>query len=323
VRIAPNELAFSDAEAWKDIMGHKNNADEFAKYRVIYRPGRSALIPTDILYSNREEHGALRRQLSHGFSDKSMRAQEPRIAQFVDLLIKRLHQHGHNGKVPMRMDSWYNFTTFDIIGDLAFGDSFGCLENSDYHEWVKCIFEMTRLGVYFQVEDYYPILKRIVTRILPNKALEKREFHNKINRVKLQKRIEAGSREDLIEGLLKKKDEWDLSIEQLEMNSSLLVIAGSETTANVLSGVTYLLTSNSHALERLTREVRSAFATEDEITIESASRLQYMIACLNETLRMYPPVPVGIPRVTPKHGGMVTGHFVPEGVSEWPPSMGQ
>ncbi|KJK77840.1 hypothetical protein H634G_06807 [Metarhizium anisopliae BRIP 53293] len=294
-------------------MGHKNNAEEFPKYRTIYRPGRAALTPPDIIYSGRDEHAALRRQLSHGFSDKSMRGQESRIVHFVDLLIKRLHQWNDNGKTPLRMDSWYNFTTFDIIGDLAFGDSFDCLENSDYHEWVKCIFELTRLGAYFQVEDYYPLLKRIVTRILPNRALEKQRFHDKINKAKLQKRIEAGSRDDLIDGVLKKKDEWNMSIEQLESNSTLLVIAGSETTATVLSGVTYLLTSNPHTLKRLTEEVRSTFADEDEITIESASRLRYMLACLDEALRMYPPVAVALPRTTPKEGGMVAGTFLPKG----------
>lgn len=315
VRIAPNELAFSDAEAWKDIMGHKNNAEEFAKYRPQYRPGRAAITPPDIVYSDRDEHGALRRQLSHGFSDRSMRAQEPKILQFVDLLIRRLHEKSNDGKTALRMDSWYNFTTFDIIGDLAFGDAFGCLQNSDYHEWILCIFELTRLGSYFQVEDYYPFLKRLVTRSLPNKALQRQDFHNKLNRAKLEKRIEGGSRDDLIEGVLKKKDEWNMSIEKLESNSTLLVIAGSETTATVLSGVTYLLTANPHTLKRLTHEVRSTFASESDITIESVSRLQYMLACLDETLRMYPPVAVGLPRVAPEEGGMVAGRFVPKNVS--------
>lgn len=323
VRIAPNELAFSNSDAWKDIIGHKNNAEEFAKYRPQYRPGRSAYLPPDILCAGRDEHAALRRQLSHGFSDKSMRAQEPRIVQFVDLLIKRLHQWSDNGKTPLRMDSWYNFTTFDIIGDLAFGDSFGCLENSDYHEWVKCIFALARLGSYFQVEDYYPFLKRVVTRLIPNKTLERQDFHNKINRAKLQARIDAGPRDDLIEGVLKKKDEWNMSIERLESNSTLLVIAGSETTATVLSGVTYLLTANPQTLERLTKEVRSTFTSEDEITIESVGRLQYMLACLDEALRMYPPVAVGLPRVTPDDGAMVAGHFVPKGVSGQLPIGGQ
>ena len=79
-------------------------------------------------------------------------------------------------------------------------------------------------------------------------------------------------------------------MDKLESNSMILIIAGSETTATLLSGVTYLLLTNPQALATLTKEVRSAFQSEDDININSVSRLTYMLACLNEALRMYPPV---------------------------------
>lgn len=315
VRLAPNELAFADSAAWKDIMGHKNNAPELPKYRTHYRPGRSkATQAPDILFSGRDEHAALRRQLAHGFSDKSMREQEPRIVQYVDLLVERLREVSKASSTPVRMDSWYNFTTFDIIGDLAFGESFDCLKDKDYHPWVACMFDLSRLGAYFQVEEHFPLMKRIVTRLIPNNALAKRVFHKKLNKLKIQKRIDAGSRSDLIEGILKKREEWGMELDRLESNSSILTIAGSETTATVLCGVTYLLTENPHTLDILTKEVRSAFASEAEINIESAGRLPYMLACLDETLRMYPPVPIALGRITTDEGAMVSGKFVPKNV---------
>ena len=104
-------------------------------------------------------------------------------------------------------------------------------------------------------------------------------------------------------------------IGRLQMNTSLLIIAGSETTATLLSGVTYLLTTNPEALRRLTEEVRSTFQTEKEIDFTSVSSLQYMLACLDEALRMYPPAPLGLPRQTPKGGATIAGHYVPEDVS--------
>jgi cytochrome P450 len=44
-----------------------------------------------------------------------------------------------------------------------------------------------------------------------------------------------------------------------------------------------------------------------------------MLATLNECLRMYPPVIIGLPRVVPGGGGTVAGKSVPEGtiVSVW------
>lgn len=138
----------------------------------------------------------------------------------------------------------------------------------------------------------------------------------KLTKAKLLKRMDLGSeRHDLIEGLLMKKDELNLDINKLQMNSSLLIIAGSETTATLLSGVTFLLATNPEALRRLTGEVRSTFKTEEEIDFTSVSSLQYMLACLDEALRIYPPAPLGLPRQTPKGGASIAGHYVPEDVS--------
>lgn len=98
------------------------------------------------------------------------------------------------------------------------------------------------------------------------------------------------------------------------------MLAGSETTATALSGVTYLLLEHPEALARLTREVRSSFASADEITIASVSGLTYMQACLNEALRVHPPVGSGLVRTVPPGGDTIAGHWVPGGVSSFLPS---
>lgn len=125
VRIAPNELAFANSAAWRDIMGHRaHGADEFEKWDGFYRPVEG--MPADIVNAPREEHGALRRTLAHGFSDRSMRDQQPIIKGYIDLLIRRLHENSSSGAgaSPRALDlaAWYNYTTFDVIGDLAFGE---------------------------------------------------------------------------------------------------------------------------------------------------------------------------------------------------------
>ena len=105
-----------------------------------------------------------------------------------------------------------------------------------------------------------------------------------------------------------------MSLAEIESNASLLLIGGSETTATLLSGVTYYLLTNPHTLSRLTAEVRSAFSSEAEITLTSVNRLSYMLACLDEAMRMYPPVPHGLPRVIPKGGKTLLERYIPEDV---------
>ena len=104
-------------------------------------------------------------------------------------------------------------------------------------------------------------------------------------------------------------------MENIQANSNILIIGGSETTATLLSGVTYLLLSNPRALLKLTEEVRTAFKDESEINMASVNKLTYMLACLDEALRVYPPVPTGLPRVIPPEGRTVLGRHIPPDVS--------
>lgn len=106
----------------------------------------------------------------------------------------------------------------------------------------------------------------------------------------------------------------NLGIDQLTANAQVLVLAGSETTATLLSGLTYFLLQDSAAYQQLANEVRSTFNTDKQINFSSVNQLPYMMACLNEALRMYPPVANGLPRVVPKGGAQILGRYVPEQV---------
>ncbi|KAH7329619.1 cytochrome P450 [Stachybotrys elegans] len=312
VRIAPNELAFCDVEAWKDIYGHRQQGEEeFPKYDGFYRPNQST--PSTILSCSREEHTFFRRQLSHGFSDRSMRAQEPIIQGYVNLLIARLKEQAEGGRKMVDMREWLNWTTFDIIGDLAMGNSFGCLEKSDYHPWVKLISRSITATSYFQ--SFAAIFGRdAFTRIVNSGLWRSRSNHRDLIEANVMRRMQLGSeRLDLIEGLLKKQEDTNMSVRQISLNASRLIVAGSETTATLLSGAIFLLLTNREKLARLVNEVRSAFANTEEISLSTVNELPYMLACLNETLRMYPPVATGFPRQVPQQGGIIAGNVVPSG----------
>ncbi|EER41050.1 trichothecene C-15 hydroxylase [Histoplasma capsulatum H143] len=310
VRIAPNELAISGPGSWKDILGNRRSGEEqLEKFKQYYSPtgGKKA---TSIIIADRDDHSRLRRQLAHGFSDKSMREQEPLITQHIDLLVKRFHERGGGGSKPFDLTQWYNYATFDVIGDLTFGESFGCLENAYFHPFVKLMLASGKIAVFLQCLSFFPLAKETFLNLIPRSAMKSQA---NVAKEKILRRMQLGiERPDLIEGLLKKKDEWNMSLDALSANARLLLVGGSETTATLLCGVTYLLLSNPQTLERLTAEVRSAFKSEDEINMSSANDLNYMLACLDEALRVYPPVPLGLPRVVPKGGCEISGKFIPE-----------
>lgn len=205
VRIAPDELAFSHPDAWKDIMGHKKGDQEFSKAAWFYQPIEG--LSRHIVNEERVEHGRLRRQMAHGFSEKSMRSQEPLIRSYVDLLIQRLREGSRDGN-PVVISDWYNYTTFDIIGDLAFGEPFRCLEGSNYDTWIKSIFQSGQLGTILQTLSFFPSIKKALLSLVPKSMRDAQEQHKKLTGAKMLRRMErTEERDDLMEGLLKKKGE--------------------------------------------------------------------------------------------------------------------
>jgi cytochrome P450 len=129
VRFGPGEVSFITAQAWKDIYGHGHR--QLPKFDFT-----SDMKTPDIINSNDADHSRYRKALSHGFSAKGLQEQEPLLRGYIDQLIKRLREDAH-ADVPTDMVKLYNLTTFDMIGDLAFGKSFGGLLNDRLHYWIS------------------------------------------------------------------------------------------------------------------------------------------------------------------------------------------
>jgi cytochrome P450 len=268
VRITPNELAFSSPQAWRDIYGHKKSGDpEFPKSELFYRV--FTYLPLAIINADRDEHALLRRQLAHGFSDRSMKEQEPIIGGYVNLLIQRIRENLDKAPdKPLNMLEWLNWTAFDIIGDLGFGAAggFGCLEQSDYHPWVRIITDNMRQSAMMQALSSIGLRGSI--QWIAKRRSAAGSQHRAIIQEKVAERMKLGaSRPDFLEGLIRKKDELNLDQGRINMNASLIIIAGSETTSTLLCGVLYLLTTNTDVLRKLEQEVRTTFKSDSEITL--------------------------------------------------------
>ncbi|KAJ5889673.1 hypothetical protein N7504_010483 [Penicillium tannophilum] len=316
VRVAPNELSFvTNGEAWKPIYGSRPGHGQKPKNTLFYQETIDKF--PSIITSNDADHTRFRRSLSHAFSDSSLRGQEPIIKGFVDLLIQRLHETTKRGTIPVDAVSWYNFTTFDIIGDLAFGEPFNCLQDSSYHPWVSMIFAGVKAGTIIGLVRRVPYLEPLKRLFTPKKLMHAKLDHQRLTKEKVQIRMgKSNDRPDFFANILNQKDPSKAFSEgELYSNADILIIAGSETTATLLSGATYLLLRSPHAFAKLKEEVRGAFKSDADVTLEACNQLVYLQACLNEALRMYPPVPVGLPRIIDAQGDTIDGHFVPGGTT--------
>lgn len=80
-----------------------------------------------------------------------------------------------------------------------------------------------------------------------------------------------------------------------------------------MSGLLYHLLTNPDKLALIRAEVRTSFASSADITMGRLANLRYLNACIQEGLRIYPPISVGVPRTIPQGGNAVMGRWLPAG----------
>jgi cytochrome P450 len=287
LRYTTDNVSFTTPGAWKTIYGHRKVGEEsFQKDPLFYRPGASG--HPHIVIANDVDHRRQRRLLSHAFSEKALRSQDDILQHYINLFISRLHERARAEAPVVDMVAWYNFTTFDLIGDLAFGEPFGCLENGAYHPWVAMIFENVKLSVFGEAMRRHPALQWLAGLVVPPKLVRSRAEHVALSEQTARKRLEAGNveRGDFMSYILRHNDEKGMTVGEIVENAGILIIAGSETTATQLSGTTFHLLRNPDKYEKLVREIRSAFRSEDDITLLNVNGLEYLNAVFEEGFRM-------------------------------------
>jgi cytochrome P450 len=200
------------------------------------------------------------------------------------------------------------------MGDLVFGQSFDCLTNWGYHPWVKLIFDSVKAAAFVRCTKFWPFLAPLAPYLVPPNVRRRRIDHRKMARDKADYRMSIDDgRQDLISGYLLPNS----GVTSLEYQSTVgtLIVAGSETTATLMSGLTYYILKDAERLEKLKAEIRNAFSTDLEIDFVSINKLPYLLACLDEALRIYPPVPDPVPRNTGPAEQIICGKVVPAWVS--------
>ncbi|KAF2176727.1 cytochrome P450 [Zopfia rhizophila CBS 207.26] len=309
VRVAPNELSYISPDAWKDIYGVGSKLAG-RKWKGFYDP-RNPQLHT-MQGANDEDHPKLRRIFSPAFSEKALRDQQPMLKQYTDALVVKLNEWvQEQPDKPIDISKMYNYTTFDIMGDLAFGESLHMIENMKYTPWVATQFESIKIGTLFIASNYLPITKPLLELFV---WLNREAFgyRLKVAAEHVDRRLATKTAKPDIWSLALREDlERRLDLHEMHTHGLLFIVAGTETSATALSGLTYHLLTRPETYENLTEEIRNAFNSIDEMTLQSLAKLPYLHDCVEEGLRVYPPVPIGLPREVPPEGAVISGQWVP------------
>lgn len=318
VRIAPNELSFANGQARQDIHCFRPGHKPFPKNPIWWGefPGRTPSIVSTL------DHGAherMRKLLKNCFSAKALTGQEQTVQYHTNLMTRKLNErmHDKSGTIVNIVD-WYMFLAFDILGDLGFGESFNCLESSTLHPWISTLYN------YFVIAAYVGLLRlyisvsidRFLMSLIPKNAVKKSKEHYKWAVEKAHRRMNLETqRDDFMSYILDHNDKDGMSIPEIENNTNVLIVAGSDTTSTVLAGITNYLLKSPVAYHALTAEVRTSFSKSEDMTFKALSNLPYLNAVIEEGLRISPPIPSGLAHMVPPGGDTVCGEWLPEGVS--------
>ncbi|KAM5347985.1 hypothetical protein ACJ41O_007809 [Fusarium nematophilum] len=315
VRVAPDEVSYTSSTAWKTIYGQ--SSIEMSKDPIF-----SLVTPTgvpNIMTADRATHSRHRRLLAHAFSEKALREQEDILVQYCTKLLDQLEAR-LSSVIGLVTDS---SPAFDLIGSLAFGEDFSCIDSGTPHPFVASIKQVSRELIMDQMARYYGIdslSKFFVLRGSANSRLANAQRAKHM----VDARVSRGPTQD-------RKDFWHyvlaaeegggenkgLSPAEMVVNAFTIAIAGSDGTATVLTAAVYLLLAHRDVCERLQTCIRETFEAESDISslTISGDQVPLLDAVLQEAMRLYPPVAVTLPRVVPPGGETIDGLFVPGGTT--------
>ncbi|KAJ7754164.1 cytochrome P450 monooxygenase [Mycena maculata] len=331
IRISPSEISFSHPAAYSDVYSFgKNKATKSTFYDAFASIGLTNVFTS----RSKTEHSQKRKLLHSLFTAEIAREFSRRTCMITSTLLDKWATRHVEKESCFDCVPWISFLALDEMADFVFGESFGMVTSAS--DLVPAPKDM-RLGLDMAAPpDEYPTQHISLTSIVSS-----RETYNylvgvlppwwkavgrRILRVQFQastifsgfvahrllQRLSTPTEapHDLVGRFLLKVDaQEDFRPESLLSELITILVAGSDTTRNSLIAAIYYLAKSSDAQHTLHRELDTHMSSPiSDITIEN---LPFLGACLNETLRLFSPVPLGLPRTVPEEGMMIRGeHFV-------------
>ena len=91
----------------------------------------------------------------------------------------------------------------------------------------------------------------------------------------------------------------------------MAIVAGADTNAITMSNVCYLMCQHPGYQAELYKELSDLRSLDGIIDDHDLLNKPYLTGIINETLRLYPPVPSGLQRMTPAEGAIIAGRYIP------------
>ncbi|KAF9463856.1 benzoate para-hydroxylase [Collybia nuda] len=326
VRISPNHISVAHKDAIPVIYGQGNNAFHKSQFYDAFVGDKASVFST----RDRQDHAQKRRIVSQAFSYRALQQCEVFIHDIMSGFVKQLDKICETGK---EVDAllWLNYLAFDVLSDLAFGESINMVVNASdivvvqnvdgsrtEEHAISLVDEREHLAA---VVGLHPAL-RALSRFIPDPFFIRGRTSSygleNMARLRVSKRISSGSQRDDILGKLiaaRMREGKDMTPEEVDILTAetvTLLIAGSDTTSNSLTAIIHLIITHPRIYTKLVTILEESIG-DNVPEYNQVKDIQYLDATIDEGLRHYATTAIGLHRSVPEQGTICCGKYFPPG----------
>lgn len=295
VKIGPRKLlVVADHQAMAKIL--RDRPEGFNRTVKLTETWTEMGLQEGVFGANGDVWKRQRRMVMAGFDPAHVKAYFPALCKVTDRLESRWTKTA-GSEIDLQSDLM-RFTV-DIITGLAFGSDVNTLESGDdiiqrhLDKIFPAIFKRN-LAVF----KYWKYVRLPSDRVLDRSVAEVNaaiEVFVARAREKLAQNPELKTNpSNLLEAMINAADQGDSGLNDADVAGNVLtmLLAGEDTTANSLAWLLALLWQNQSVLQKLQQEIRTKFANNAPYTTEQLGDLDYLDACINESMRLKPVAPM-------------------------------
>ncbi|KAF2638392.1 cytochrome P450 CYP5280A1P [Massarina eburnea CBS 473.64] len=339
MRVGPNWLSFTKAQAAKDIYGYTSSCSKAAIYDSLSGGGRHLVNITE-----KSIHSGRRRMMAAAYAPRHSEKWEKGIAESMANLLLHMDERctgplndSHDaslGELGFEAMYWSNLYTYEVIIKIGLSQDMGWLKaGNDLVEItnpdgttktisaIQCLHAGSRASAVLVWDTQrFPLYKHIAMRLSKSYAehvKQAADWRTLVTRMARERtvRFEAGEAlDDLFEPMMVGKggEKPDIHDRDRIAEVDQMINGGGDGPAISLTCTLYHLIKNPAALGRLREELDDALGHSDGTAPWSKVRnLEYLKACIDESMRLLPPVATDLLRKTAPEGLKVDTEMVP------------
>ncbi|KAM0717277.1 hypothetical protein Q7P37_007129 [Cladosporium fusiforme] len=315
VRIAPNEVAVASTAGLSQI--HRANSP-FYKTEWYHELTAQAGRYNVFAMTDPKAHTVRRKLMARPFSRSFLLLHwHDEIREFTRKGVRRMKEVAAQQGGELDVLRWWGFMAMDVAGRIMFGHGFQNLERGIVSDTMRIITRsMIARGVGVELPWIVSLGKALRT-VLPIQSIQEMfrptDILYELASNYLQSVKASSTSSNIFSNIAAEGEKGEkLEMEDVQLESSGMIVAATDTTAVTLTYLTWAVLSLPELQKALEFEVA---ALPEEYGDTDLEKLPLLNAVIAETLRLYGAAPTGMPRAVPPGGAHLNDHFVPAGTT--------